>query len=462
MNVIREFLFGRNDLLEDLEEDAEKDMQVLQDIFFYHNQKMNALREVIKIWHKKAKIQKIDSLGKLISKYNVRLRKLIDSISKTRIKDESVVKMLIARNKKFAEEFDNRNIGALLERMEGHLRYLKTILQELDFIIAEQQEYLQSKRKGIVVVLKEIEEHKPFFNLLQDETKLEEKMSTLAHMLEREAKILHIGKKIEVEGPLIVEEVFSPDSRDFKLLHETAYQEAFPDSGELLLLKDFKEELEQRYKKIDKTHYHVLILKAGTKPIGGVMFDLYLFKDFCVAIIYYLFVDENLPPSLKAKNPAKLLTDTVTQMINRDAKNAGYRQISAILAEVDNPERKLNYKLKEAPEESRLKPDEVKSYERKMKAVINLFKRCGFKRADFFYTPSDLEDQKKTVTYFDLYLKPLKSDWIKSMAIPCTYFQPIAAKVINETCGMTEKDIRFEGMMQEIFRKKGGVVKLLD
>ena len=135
MNVIREFLFGRNDLLEDLEEDAEKDMELLKDIFFLHKQKMDAIRELFDIWKTGSKVNKIDELGRLIKSYNEKLIVMIRRMLRISSREESIIKLLIARNEEFADEFEVHDIELLLKRMEGQLKYLETILQELNFII---------------------------------------------------------------------------------------------------------------------------------------------------------------------------------------------------------------------------------------------------------------------------------------------------------------------------------------
>lgn len=388
--TIREYLFGRSDILEDLEEDAEKDIEILRDILFLHKQKMDAIRELFVIWQTGSKVDKIDDIGKWIRNYNLKLWKLTKGMLRISTRDHSIVKMLIARNEEIVGVLAVHDIEELLKRMEGQLRLLKTIIHELNFIISEQLKYSLEKRKGIVAILKEIKEHKPFYNLIQDEIELERKINNLVKMFEQEALILHKPKKRKLEGKLLIEEVYSPKSPDFELLYKTVYLEAFPDTGELLALEDFKEELEIRYRKLDKTHYHILILKVGTTPVGGIMFDLYLFQNFCVGMIYYYFIDKKMLEDIQDAKPAKILMNAAISMLNRDAKNAGYAQVSALVAEVDNPEKKTEYKLKTPLSKTKLKLEEAKSYRVEIERIVDLYKRNGYQRLDFTYIPSDL------------------------------------------------------------------------
>ena len=460
MNVIAEYLFGRNDLLEDLEEDAEKDLQILQDIFFLHKQKMNAIRELFDIWEKRSNIEKIDKLGKWIKEYNEKLIVLVRRMLRIQSKEESIIKLLIARNEEFAGEFEVYDIKLLLQRMEGQLRLLGTILNELNFIIGEQIRYSKKIGKGIVVILKEIKEHKQFYYLIKDEIEVDKKINSLVHILEHEALSLHKQKEKKIEGDFSIEEVYSPESDDFKLLYKEVYKKFFPDAGGLMAFDEFQDELKKRYKKLDKAHYHILILKVGTTPVGGIMFDFQqITKTTGVGVFYYFFVEKELLADVdKGNQAAKMLEDAAQRMLDRDAKYSGL-EIVALIIEVDNPERKTRFKLETNLKKSQIKPENAEGYKAKLVKIERMYRTRGFKRVDFNYIPSDISNKKRAVNYFDLYIKPLKPKWAEGMHT--SNFIPILNKFVDEAYELREEGERpglYNKMRKEILSKPKGIV----
>ena len=464
MNVIKEFLFGRNDILQDLEEDAEKDLQILQDIFFLHKQKIDSIRELLKIWKTSSKVSKIDKLGKWIKDYNEKLVILIRKILKVKSREVSIIKLLITRNEEFAREFEVHDIESLLKRMEKQLIYLETILHELNFIIGEEIKYIKEQSNGIVIILKEIKLHKRFYYLLQDEVEVEKKINNLVRMFEREALSLHKEKKQRVEGNFSIEEVYSPESADFKLLYKEVYREAFPDAGELLAFEDFQDELKKRYKKLDKAYYHILILKVGTTPVGGIMFDLYpVTKTSCVGVFYYFFVKKELLVDVEKGNmAAKMLQDAAISMLKRDTRYNGL-ELVALVIEVDNPERKTEYKLKTQLKMAKLKREDAENYKAELAKIVRMYRIMGFKKVDFNYAPSDLSNKKRTVTYLDFYVKPLKPKWAEGLHT--SNFLPILTKFVDEAYELREEGERpglYNKMRKEILSKPNGAVKLVN
>lgn len=462
MNVLRQFLFGRNDLLENLEEDAENDMELLKDIFFLHKQKMDALRELFDIWKTGSNVDKIDGLGRLIKGYNEKLIVMIRRMLRISSREESIIKLLIARNEEFADEFEVHDVELLLKRMEGQLRYLDTILHELNFIIGKQIKYIKEQRKGIVMILKEIKEHKQFYYLVQDEIEVERKIGSLVNMLEQEALVLHKEKEKRIEGSFSIEEVYSPESADFKLLYKEVYRKYFPDAGELLAFKEFHKELKKRYKKLDKAHYHILILKVGTTPVGGIMFDLYpVTKTSCVGVFYYLFVEKELLADVEKGNMAfKFLEDAAIRMLKRDAKYNGL-ELVALIIEVDNPERKTEYRLKTPLKRSTLEPADAEAYKAQLVKMVKRYRFMGFRKVDFNYTPSDLSNKKRTVKYLDFYIKPLKPKWAEGLHT--SNFLPILTKFVDEAYELREEGERpglYNKMRKETLGKPKGFVRL--
>ena len=462
MNIIREFLLGRNDFLEDLEEDAEKDMELLKDIFFLHKQKMDAIREVFKIWKTGSKVEKIDELAKWIKHSNEKLVRLLRKMLRIQSREESVVKLLIARNEEIAGEFKVHDVSELLKRMEGQLRLLGTILNELNFIIGEQMRYSREIGKGVVVIMKEIKEHKQFYYLINDEIEVDKKIKSLVHMLEQEAVSLHREKEKRIEGPFSIEEVYSPKSTDFELLYKAVYREAFPDAGELLAFEDFQDELKKRYKKLDKAHYHIFILKVGVTPIGGIMFDLYqITKTTCVGVFYYWFVKKELLADVEKGNmAAKMLEDAAISMLKRDAKYNGL-ELVALVIEVDNPERKTKYKLETPLKGSRLKREDAESYKAELAKIVRMYRIRGFRKTDFNYKPSDLSNKKRIVTYLDFYVKPLTPKWAEGLHT--SNFLPIFTKFVDEAYELREEGERpglYNKMRKEILSKPKGIVRI--
>lgn len=461
MGKLINFLFGENsNLFADLEEEAERDIELLRDILFLHRQKMEAIRELSTIWKFKRNVSKIDKIGLWIKDYNEKLGRDIKKVLRIRSREESIVNLLIARNEEVAGEFKDYDIGLLLRRVEGQLGYLKTILLELYFIIKEQIRYIVESRKGIVAILKEIEEHEKFYLLLKDELELEVKIHRLVKMLDEEAVVLHKEKEFKAKGPIIIEEVYSPYSAELKLLHRTVYRKYFPDKGELLALEDIQEELEKRYERLEAGYYHILIVKVGTAPVGGIMFDLYLIdKTVCVGLIYYFFVEKELLATVEEGNKAsKMLIDATVSLMTSDAQRAGYKEVNALIGEVDNPERKLRRKLSYS-KKLRLNPEESESYKRELEKVIRLYRINGFRRADFKYTPPHLKHPEITLTYLDFYVKPLRANWAKGLH--SSNFIPILTAFLQEGYEMKEKDIRYKNMKQEVLQKPRRIVKLV-
>ena len=357
MTKFYDFLFGRNsDYLDNLEEDAEEDIELLRDVLFLHQQKMDAIRELFVIWQTGTNIDKIDRIGRWIKGYNEKLLVDINRILRIESVEESVIKLLIAKNEEFAGEFEIYDIGSLLKRMEGQLRTLRTLQLELKFIIQKQTGYFTESGKGIVSILKEIKKHEKFYLLIQDEIGLERKINRLVRMLEEEAVRLH-KKEFKAKGAIVIEEVYTPHSREFAWLYKEVYIKYFPDPGELLALEDFKEGLEARYEGLERGYYHIFILKVGTTPAGAIMFDLSpINKTVCVGLIYYYFIEKELLVGVEEGNKAgRILMDAAINMLNRDARQAGYKQVSALIGEVDNPERKTKWKLKTNLKRAKLK-----------------------------------------------------------------------------------------------------------
>lgn len=464
---IRDFLFGkRSDIFEDLEKDAEKDLELLRDILFLHFQKIKWIRLLVNIWDnekKIRKIKKIDKIAKWIEENNEKLLKLIKKMQEIQSLEDSIIELLIVRNAEVAGEFRDYDLNKLLSRMEGELRLLRTVLIELDFIIKQQIKYLTQQGKGIVIILKEIGQHKNFYQLLVDEIEVDKKLRRLVQMLHTEALVLHKEKEFKAKGPLVIEEVYSPYSHDFIELYTRVYIQAFPDPGELLALEDLQEELGKRYKSFYWATYHILMIKAGTIPVGGIMFDLYqITKDYCVGVIYYYFVKKELLENVERGNQAAImLFERAKYMIKRDAIKMGLK-LGALFGEVDSPKRKTEWRLNTELKRRKLKPEEAQSYMNELIKIARMYSQMGFRKVDFNFTPNDLSHKRRILTYLDLYLLPLRKDWKDEMKLHSSHILRILFQLLDYGYGLNdteEKEYALRKRRQLFNRMKNEISK---
>ena len=147
-------------------------------------------------------------------------------------------------------------------------------------------------------------------------------------------------------------------------------------------------------------------------------------------------------------------------MLERDAKYNGL-ELVALVIEVDNPERKTNYKLKTLLKGSRLKRADVEHYKTELSKILRMYRIMGFRKVDFNYAPSDLSNKKRTVTYLDFYVKPLKQKWAEGLHT--SNFLPILTKFVDEAYELREEGERpglYNKMRKEILSKPNRFVRL--
>ena len=79
----------------------------------------------------------------------------------------------------------------------------------------------------------------------------------------------------------------------------------------------------------------------------------------------------------------------------------------------------------------------------------------GFRKADFMYIVSDLEDPSKDVTYFDFYVFPLREKWRTSKRMHSSEFLPILKLFVEEGYELLEERPElYERMEKEIVKKR--------
>jgi hypothetical protein len=451
MTIAELFTKDERNVVEELEEDAQKDIKLLKQILDLHAEKLAKVKELIDVWETGRNTEIIDSFMAEIKNTNKKLLRLIEKILKLETREESIIKLLLARNAEVTGLEAQQHIERLIEKMDEHLRYFKDILINLKFLIEKQNDYIKRHWSGAIV--KDIKEHLAFYIMLVDETTIEERLKKFVVMVEHETRYLLNLVEKKSEGIVSFEEVFSPYSPDFIKLYNEIYIKAFPDSGELLSLKDFKDSIRNRYKRKSKDVYHILILKIGPTPVGAAMFSTYPINNLvCAGAIYYFFLEKDLSEDdLKRKGLlSKQLFTSMLQLLKRDLQKLGYKELSIIVAEFDNPERKTEFKFKRRKDKTG-----IKRYKYVLERNIRLMRFVGFRKADFMYIVSDLEDPSKDVTYFDFYVFPLREKWKTSKRMHSSEFLPILKLFVEEGYELLEERPELYDIMEkEIVAKK--------
>ena len=448
-------------IIERLEKDAKADIKILQEILNIHSEKLRKVDELVSIWES-GKNANIDSIVLEIKEINAKLLRLIEKITTLETKEESIIKLLLAKNSEVTGLEAQQYIGRLLEKLEGQLRYFYDILINLRYLIKKQNDYIKNHWSGAIV--KDIKEHLMFYITLKDETTLEERMQKFGMMLENEAAYLLKLVDKKPEGILSVEEVFSPDSPDFLKLYNEIYMNAFPDSGELLSLKDFEDSIKSRYKRKIRDIYHILILKIGPTPVGAAMFSTYPINSIvCAGAVYYFFLEKDMSEIDVRKKGllSKKLFESMQKLIHRDLQKLGYNELSILVAEFDNPQRKTDFRFK-----SRKNKEGVKSYKYSLERNLRLMRIIGFRKADFIYIVPDLDDEKLKdpkydVSYLDFYLFPLRDKWKTAKRMHSSEFLPILKLYIEQGYYVQEgnklvdkRPELYKAMEEAIVRKK--------
>lgn len=451
MIIAEFFLKNKKNIIEELEEDAKEDMTLLKEILDLHSKKLIKVKGLIDIWEIGKNIKKIDSIVAEIEKSNKELLAFINKMLKIETKEDSIVRLLLAKNSEKIGVEAQQNIEKLLENLEEHLKYFHDILINLRFLIEKQSNYIKKYRSLIV---KDIEEHLAFYYMLKHETAIEERLNKFASMIENEAKYLLNLTESKPEGAISFEEVFSPDGQDLIKLYNEIFLKAFPDTGELLAMGELEKELKQRYRKIQvrEANYHILIIKVGPTPAGAAMFDVCpINKTVCVGVTYYFFLEKVLLEDVEEGNKvSRMLLEAMIRILYNDAKRFGYADLSALIAEVDNPERKTEFKFKRRKDKTG-----IKSYKRSLELNASLMRMNDLRKADFSYIVSDLQDPNKNVTYLDFYVKPLRDKWVSEKKLHSSEFLPILRVVVQQGYELlSERPELYNEMEKEIVQKK--------
>ncbi len=461
MSIADFFVKDQKSTIEELDADAKKDISLLKQIIHSHSEKLKKVKDIVEIWETGINAERIDPIVKEIKDSNIKLLKLIEKLLQLETRDISIVKLLLARNSDATALDAQQHIGRLLENLNRHLNYFKDIMINLRFMISKQNEYIEKHWSGAIV--KDIEEHLAFYIMLKDETTIEERLSKFVVMIENEARYLLNLSEGKPKGTISFEEVFSPDSPDFLKLYDECYVKTFPDSGELLSLKDFRKSIRSRYKRKSKDVYHILILKIGPTPVGASMFSIYPINNVVSAgAIYYFFLEKDLSEDdIKSAGflSNKLFKSTL-QLLHRDLRILGYKELSVIVAEFDNPERKTEFIFKRRKDKTG-----IKGYKNILERNLRLMRIVGFRKVDFTYVVSCLDEEKLKnpvldVKYLDFYVFPLREKWRKTSRIHSSEFLPILKLFLDE--GYAEQGHTFiedrpelyERMEREIVQKR--------
>ncbi|MBI3035179.1 hypothetical protein HYY71_02550 [Candidatus Woesearchaeota archaeon] len=466
---------GRN-VIELLEAEAQKDINLLKQIHDLYKEKLVKVKEIVDAWENGRNIESFDSFIKEIKKINKTLMGLIDKMLELETKEESIVKVLLARNSAETSVPVQHSIEELIEKLKDNLDRFRDILISLGFVIAKQNFFIKNAWSGKIVL--DYEQHGQFFLMLKDEMSIEERLDKFAVEVEHEAKYLLGITTSKPQGAISFEEALSPDSPDFNRLYDEIFKEIFPDSGELLPLKELKDNLRWRYERIRKNGeiYHILIAKIGPVPVGASMFSTKRVNNIvCLGCLWYFFLAKKMAESdLTRKGVlAKQLLEATLQLFRRDMQRFGYKELSIIVSDLPpNPERKTEFhkgseSFKEviAGMNRREINSYLASYKHSYELQLRLKRIVGFRKADFTYVVPDLDEEKSKypkydVKYCDFYVCPLREKWRQAKRMHSSEILPILKFYVDLGFDLLNKRPElYKAMEREIVRKE--FVKLI-
>lgn len=465
------FVKDGRDIFEVLEGDAQDDIRLLKQVHDLFKEKLEKIREIVDAWESGRNIERFDSFIREIKKINAKLMKLIDKMLELETKEESIVKVLLARNVVETGAPAQHNIEELIEKLKEHLKRFHDILINLRFVIAKQNFFIKNTWGGKIVV--DYEQHGQFFLMLKDEISIEERLDKFAVEVEHEARYLLGLVESKPEGAISFEEVFSPDSTDFNKLYNEIFIETFPDTGELLQLKELRDNLRWRYERIRKNGeiYHILIIKIGPVPVGASMFSTIRVNNIvCLGCLWYFFLAKKMSEEdLKRKGVlVRQLFDTTLQLFKRDMQRFGYKELSIIVSDLPpNPDRKIEFHKKSQSFKAAtagMNRQEIAryidAYRHSYELLLRLKRIVGFRKANFTYVVSDLHNPIINVTYCDFYVYPLREKWRQSKRMHSSEILPILKFYVDLGFDLSnERPDLYKAMEREIVRK--GFVQLI-
>ena len=460
MTIAEFFAKGKRNIIEELEGDAQKDIELLKQIIDLHSKKLKKIKELDEIWETGKKIRKLDSIFQEIKNINESLSELIKRLLKLESLEVSIVKLLLAKNVRPYELEILHYIDNLLEKLEEHLNYLKDILINLKFLIDKQNAYLNEHWTGEVI--KDIEEHLTFYLMLEDETSIEERLKKFVLMIESETRYLLNFVEEKPKGTISFEEVFSPDSPHFEQLYDEIFKRLFPLREDRAPIIDLRKYIKQRYEKIKDAYYHILVMKVAHTPVGAIMFDILpIDRTLCAGAVYYYFLDEELLANAERGNEgSRMLYDTAMSILTRDAQTLRFGSFAGLIAEIEdvNGTNKLHeaYKLKSGKQLKimlrRYTPDEKE----KMEKSVRGYSVNGFRKADFLYIVPGVDNIKANVGYYMFCLRPDIPEWSKQ-GIPKDVFLRIFTAYVDQAYEIRDDDGRpdlYELMKADIESRK--------
>lgn len=224
-----------------------------------------------------------------------------------------------------------------------------------------------------------------------------------------------------------------------KLLQDVYYNvlvELFPKTDDLDSLENIKYYLKEfdgktKYKPI----YIVLALLKDEVVIGASVFGLFSNNSFCFVKGEYTGIIRE-----ERKHGAfdKLLQGR-ENILKREVAKLGFNSLDFILNELESP-------LK------------VSSRKRDVLKTIRLWRLKGFRKVDFNFVQLPLNNDKNSISYFDLYIKPLTEELFQK-----TSFSHLEMAIIVEACQTfrvsdraPENYIEYQEMIKEI-KKRGRI-----
>lgn len=243
-------------------------------------------------------------------------------------------------------------------------------------------------------------------------------------------------------------------------------------------LKELKDNLRWRYERIRKNGeiYHILIVKVGPVPVGASMFStIRVNNTVCLGCLWYFFLAKKMAEEyLKRKGVlAKQLLEATLQLFRRDMQRFGYKELSIIVSDLPpNPDRKTDFHRKSQSFKditagmTRQEIDGyIARYRRSYELQVRLKRFVGFRKANFTYVVSDLDEEKAKnpafdVAYCDFYVYPLREKWKQSRRMHSSEILPILKFYVDLGFGLSNKRPElYEAMEREIVRK--GFVNLV-
>ena len=155
---------GEN-IIETLEGEAREDITLVKEIHESYKEKIIKVKEIVDAWENGRNFVGFDDLLGEIKESNSRILEKIDRLIELETKEESIVKLLLARIFETGLKIQY-DIKHLVGRLKENLRRFHDILINLKFIINKQDEYIKKIMADLSMIEKPAEEQLQVLEML--------------------------------------------------------------------------------------------------------------------------------------------------------------------------------------------------------------------------------------------------------------------------------------------------------